>query len=91
MGKEHTPSEVLSATGSEFLLTDLDVALTFMDAAETTESKEHAQRDHQNARSAYDTVLRLLPKLQLDVAQRNEVDKKLAALKARLTAAGQEF
>jgi hypothetical protein len=36
-------------------------------------------------------VLRLLAKLQLATAQRNELDKKLAALKARLMAAGQGF
>jgi hypothetical protein len=90
MGEER-PSDIFMITGGEFLAADLDLALTLMDVAETTRNKERAQRDHQNARTAYDTALRLLPKLQLGAAQRNELDKKLAALKARLMAAGQGF
>jgi hypothetical protein len=78
-------------SGFEFLLIDLDVALTLMDVADTTSSEERAQLIHQKARTAYDTVLRLLPKLHLDEAQIKTLDEKLALVRARLIAAGQRF
>ena len=83
--------EALKITSAEFLLTDLDVAWTFMDVAETSGIEETVVRNHQNARKAYDTVLDFLSKLTLTASDRNAVEEKLAVLKTRLENAGQLF
>ena len=82
-------SSDLNRTSVEFLLTDLETALTFMDVAQTSRDQETKQRNHANAHSAYDTVIRLLPKLKPTVAQQQTIDEKLSLLKARLAAAGE--
>jgi hypothetical protein len=43
----------------ELLLTDLDVAMTFLDVAETSKIPETVTRNHTNARVAYDSGSRL--------------------------------
>ena len=75
----------------EFLLTDIDVAMTFLDVAETSGIEETVTRNHQNARRAYDTVLSFLSKLTLHAGHRQQVETQLAVLKARLEAVGQRF
>jgi hypothetical protein len=70
----------------DFLLTDLDVALTFMEVAAATRIKETARRNHINARNAYDTVVELLRNCTPNALQRAALDGKLATLKARLQA-----
>ncbi len=77
--------------GFEFLLIDIDAALTFMDVAETTNSDETRQRNFKNARHAYDTVLQLMHTAGLNAAQKKEVQERLAALRTRLEAAGEQF
>jgi hypothetical protein len=72
----------------EFLLTDLDIALTFMDVAETTEFRGTAERNHQNAHNAYDTVITKLREVTPNAHQQALFDEKLATLRARLKAAG---
>jgi hypothetical protein len=73
----------------EFLLIDLDVALTFMDVAKTTEFRGTAERNHKNARNAYDTVVEKLREVTPTAAQQALLDEKLAALRTRLEAVGQ--
>ena len=74
-----------------FLLTDLDLAMTFMDVADASRVDETTRRNHTNARTAYDTVLRLLEKLRPNTDERQVIDAKLAILKMRLQAVGQQF
>lgn len=81
----------LNQNGVNFLLVDLDAAMTFMDVAQTSHVQETVWRNHNNARKAYDTVLRLLEKLTPDAEQRQEINAKLAVLKMRLEAAGSSF
>jgi hypothetical protein len=83
------PSEESNAAGIQFLIQDLDLAMTFMDTAEATHIKETAERNHRNARTAYETVMRLLQKVQPNAAQQQEIDKRIAVLRARLRDAGQ--
>ena len=80
-----------SAGLTDFLLSDLDLALTFMDVADTTGIEETAHRNHENARKAYDTVLDILSRLTLKIAQRDAVESRLAVLKSRLESAGYEL
>jgi hypothetical protein len=74
-----------------FLFTDLDVAMTFMDVADTSDLEETARRNHAHARTAYNAVLRLSNKLILNADQRPAIDAKLSLLKTRLQAVGQQF
>lgn len=75
----------------EFLFTDIDVAMTFLDVAEATRINESVTRNKQNARRAYDAVSGLLGKLTLNADDRQRVETKLVVLKARLEAVGQQF
>ena len=77
--------------GIDFLLIDLDLANTFLDVAERSESEDTARRNHSNARKAYDTVIRLLPKLRPDERERRDINRKLSFLRRRLQAIGQQF
>ena len=81
----------LNQSGVAFVLTDLDLALTFMDVADASQIEETIRRNHRNARTAYDTVLRLLEKLTPNADQRQAIDEKIASLKTRLQAVGQQF
>ena len=74
-----------------FLFIDLNLAMTFMDVADTSDLEETTRRNHANARTAYDAVLRLANKLMLNADQRQAIDAKLALLKTRLQAVGQQF
>ena len=75
----------------EFLLADLETALTFMDVAETSDDPKIKQRNYTNARVAYDTVVRLLPKVKPTSSQQQAIDERLTLLRARLEAVGQRF
>jgi hypothetical protein len=75
----------------EFLLADLDAALTFLDVAKTTTNEETRKRNFQNARHAYDTVVELMQKVTLNDEQNEEIQEKLTLLRTRLAAAGQKF
>jgi hypothetical protein len=72
-----------------FLLAELELAMAFMDLADTSRLEDTKTRNYGNARTAYDTVLRLLPKLKS--GQQPAVNEKLSLLKDRLGAAGQQF
>jgi hypothetical protein len=75
----------------EFLLVDLDVAMTFMDVADVSRIEETTHRNHNNARKAYDAVLHLMENLKPNLAERQAIGAKVAILKARLEAVGQQF
>ena len=75
----------------DFLLVDLDLAMTFMDVAEGSRIEETTRRNHNNARKAYDTALRLLEKLKPGAGQRKAIDVKMALLKTRLQTVGHQF
>jgi hypothetical protein len=81
----------LIQTGLEFMLIDLDLAMTFMDVAEGSRLEDTKHRNHKNARKAYDAVLHHLEKLKPDAGQRREIDAMLARLKMRLETAGEQF
>ena len=78
-------------TSVQFLLMDLDLALTFMDAAKVTGDEETMRRNYENARASFDNVLRLLQCLTPSAAEQLIIDNKLAILKLRLLAVGQRF
>jgi hypothetical protein len=90
-GETDSLRERANKNGINFLFIDLDVANTFMDVAEGSQSEQTANRNHSNARKAYDAVIHLLPKLRPDEQERQDLDRKLSLLKSRLQAIGQRF
>jgi hypothetical protein len=82
----HENQDKSNEVGLEFALTDIDVALTFMDVAEVSANEETISRNHDNARKAYATVVDFLKKLHPDERQSEVIEAKLALLKARLDA-----
>ena len=73
----------------EFLLIDLDIALTLLDVAETSEFRDTAERNHKNAKTAYDTVVAKLPEVSPTPVQDELLREKISLLRARLRAVGQ--
>ena len=70
-------SSDLNTTAIEFLITDLETALVFMDVAQASGDQEVKQRNHKNAHVAYDTVIRLLSKVKPTAAQQRAIDERL--------------
>ncbi len=78
----------MNQTGIDFLLTDLDLAITFMVLAEVSRNAATVRRNYENARTAHDTVVRLLERLTPNAKQRRAIDAKLAFLETGLQAVG---
>jgi hypothetical protein len=64
--------------GVDFLFTDHDLAMTFMDVADASQNEETVRPNHDNALKAYDAVVHYLGKLTPDAGQRQIIDAKLA-------------
>lgn len=80
--------EESNRVGVQFLLADLATAVTFLNAADVTQSDKSHRRNRQNALTAYQTVLRLLPRVTPSNEEQQALTRQLDALKARLTAIG---
>ena len=78
-------------TGVAFLLTDLDLAFTFMEVAAVSGREETTNRNYEKAHEAYQTVLRLLDTVRPEAPERVAISEKLALLKERLEKVGYRF
>jgi len=78
---------------AEFIMADLELAFTFLDIAHTSGFTETGRRNRQNARTAYDAVLRFLPRSlpALSAAERQVIENKLKELKKRFEQLGGNF
>jgi len=76
--------------GVQFLLADLEVGITFLDVAKVTRVDATRRRNLRSARAAYETVLRLLPRVMPSEEEQKQLNERLAELKSRLSAAGSE-
>jgi hypothetical protein len=74
--------------GVNLLLSDSQIALTLLDAAEATSNVETRARRIGEARKAYDTIHHLRRQLTLDEAQSNTLDEQMSTLRKRLIRAG---
>lgn len=77
--------------GTEFLLTELNTALTFLAVAETTISAESRQRNRNSALEAYMTVLRMQSKVVMESRRKTDFQHRIADLKKRLQEVGFEI
>jgi hypothetical protein len=80
-------------SGAEFIMVDLELAFAFLGLASTSGIKETARRNQQNARTAYDSILRFLPRslTAFSSPERRDMEIKLAELKSRLEQLGEIF
>ena len=76
---------------ADFLKVDLNTALTFSEAALKTEEPVKKRRNCDAARRAYDTILRLMPKVALTEAEGSLLSQNLARLKSELESMGETF
>ena len=79
-------TEALNKSGVEFLIADLDTALTLVDVADSSGIAEVRQRRYRSALRAYNSVVRLLRRVRPDAEQQGRIDLKLAAIRERLNA-----
>ena len=80
--------EESNRAGMGFLLTELDTALTFLGVAEATRDRDTAVRNRDNARVAYECVLRYQGPVHFQEEEKVSFENKLAEVKRALIAAG---
>lgn len=82
----------INKNAAEFLCVDLDTALTFAQMASSSARNPEARlRNRKNARTAYDTVMRLKEKVTLSPEESALMGEKLDALKRILLELGEAF
>jgi len=73
-----------NSIGVQFLRTELKTGHTLLDIAEVTEVEATRMRTLRNAWHAYDLVLRMMNRLNLSLADQEDLCSGLHALKRRL-------
>lgn len=73
-----------NAVGAQFLQIDAEVALTLSRMALKTSSREQRERQAAAARRAYDTIVRISHKLDLNETEKEKLDVTLQRLKSEL-------
>jgi len=79
----------VEATKVQFILTELDVALTFCHRAASTNDDENARRNTRNARKAYDCATHFLASAELTPKIRKDIEHKVKRLKSLLRSLGE--
>ena len=76
----------------DFLLTDLDLSLTFVKMAlNQIQDEEKRERHRINARKGYEAVLHLKDRFEMPTSQQQDVMAKLEKLRSALEEAGERF
>ncbi|HZI50307.1 MAG TPA: hypothetical protein VFE29_00665 [Terriglobia bacterium] len=86
-----TFSRETEKTVIDILLTDLDLAMTFLNTADTTQIEENARRNRQHASRAYDQIVATLQAVTLNEEQQALFDDKLSLLRSRLWASNERW
>ena len=82
----------IKSTAFSFLLTDLQLALTMIGlASDPHDDSKNRSRNRENARRAYDSVLRLSSKMALSKDERKKLERKLDEVKSGLERLGERF
>jgi hypothetical protein len=74
----------------EFIVAELELAITFALVAKTTHSNNAAIRNFEHARTAYNSATRFLGKTTLDSEASNYINTKMARLKVLLGELGRQ-
>jgi capsule polysaccharide export protein KpsE/RkpR len=83
--KAETPRNTYLKAQFEFIVTELDLALTFWDIANSTQDERRATRNLEHAKKAYAAAIHFLNGARLDRARRRVVHGKLQQLESLLT------
>lgn len=78
-----------NASAANFLHTELEISNTFADSALGSRNAGRIAADRKNARTGYDTVVRLAACLELTAEEIQMVRGKLARLKLKLIQLGE--
>lgn len=81
--------ERLNRASADFLKIDLKTALTFTKIARQTQDGTRRERNRMEARHAYDTVLKLVPKIDLSKDEARTITKGLTQLRSELRELGE--
>ena len=83
--------ERMNRASLQFLKIDLETALTFAKIARETSDEWRMKRNRQAARKAYDTMMHLVPKVDVNADDRRVLSRGLVQLKSELSALGEIF
>jgi hypothetical protein len=75
-------------SGVQFVLTELDVALSFLDIAERTSNAQRQWRLYMRAKNAHTTIRRFIPRCTFSAAEASIVNRKLERVRDRLQRRG---
>jgi hypothetical protein len=82
--------EELRHTGAEFLIVDLETAMTFANLALNSKDQAVIDRNRRNAVKAYHSVSKLASRTHLNEADAKAVSARLGQLKEKLALLGDE-
>jgi hypothetical protein len=88
--REHELRQQFEANQVQFLLTELDTAITFCNVAKSATEPEKAERNTCNALEGYDVLQKFAPGAHFDAESKSRFDEKFAELKSLLTELGQQ-
>lgn len=74
----------------DFLRSEIDTGLTLAKIALDADRHDRRNRNRLNARKAYDTVLRFMPRVNLSPEETSEMKIRVEHLKAELVRLGEE-
>jgi hypothetical protein len=72
----------------DILITDIELAFSFLQIAETSTDPKTRERNIKNARKVYDSSLHFLPRLHPIAKELQTIEAKLALLRKRLRPLG---
>jgi hypothetical protein len=78
-------------TCTDFLKTDVEAAVTFMEIARAAQNPAEQDRNRRAARRAYDTVIRLIGRVKLTDADSQLLGTRLTHLKSGLRRLGERL
>lgn len=81
-------SDELNETSVQFLLTDADLALTFIQIAETSNDSRRVGQAVQDALTAYNMIRQKRGKFRLSDAQAQTLEGKLQQIRSGITQLG---
>jgi hypothetical protein len=85
------PTDQANKIGAKFLQVDCDIAITFSGMALQTTDNDKKRRLIQTAHKAYDTIIWLRRRLELNDAERARLDAGLERLKSQLERLGESL
>lgn len=73
-----------NATGIRFVMTELELALSFLDIAEASSKADHGERSAEHARKAYRSAEYFLHRLHLLPGEAASIGRQMSRVRSRL-------